>query len=174
MEKLFGALRSVAGLRTIKTVIAVAISALVMQHFFSQTPFFACVGAIVAVERTLASSIQASIIRNVGTITGGVVGIAIASFTENIFILSLGLIPLIFINNTVGKKESIVPGAIVYFAVCYLNTMDQAWAYGLSRIFGTFVGSLIGMAVNMLIFRPKYPELEEEHDDEPHGALGAL
>ncbi|MFV0412530.1 MAG: hypothetical protein ACK5L3_04560, partial [Oscillospiraceae bacterium] len=81
-------------------------------------------------------------------------------FTENSLLLSLGLIPLIVVNNKVGRKESIVPGAIVYFAVAYLNTMSQAWHYGLSRIFGTFVGTLVGIGVNMLIFPPKAEEVK--------------
>lgn len=99
-------------------------------------------------------SVKAAVIRNVGTITGGLIGIAIGSFTENIILMALGLIPFIWINNTIGKKESIVPGAIVYFAVFYLNTMDGAWKYGLTRIMGTLIGTLIALAVNALLFPP--------------------
>lgn len=173
MQKLYNSLHYAVGLRTIKTVIAVTLSALFMHHILHQTPFFACIGAVVAVERTLASSLQASAIRNVGTLTGGLIGIAVASFTENIFLLSLGLIPLIFINNTVGKKDSIVPGAIVYFAVAYLNTMEQAWSYGLTRIFGTFIGTIIGILVNIAICCPKTaPQIEESNAQET-GALPA-
>lgn len=160
MNRILSAVSSVVGMRTIKTVIAALLTALFMRYVMHQTPFFACIGAVVAMERTFTSSIQAAIIRNVGTLTGGLVGIAVASFTESALLFSLGLIPLIVINNTVGRKESIVPGAIVYFAVCYLNTMDQAWIYGLTRILGTFIGTLIGIAVNMLIFPPKAEEVK--------------
>lgn len=160
MNRMLSAVSSVVGMRTIKTVIAALLTALFMRYVMHQTPFFACIGAVVAMERTFTSSIQAAIIRNVGTLTGGLVGIAVASFTESALLFSLGLIPLIVINNTVGRKESIVPGAIVYFAVCYLNTMDQAWVYGLTRILGTFIGTLIGIAVNMLIFPPKAEEVK--------------
>lgn len=147
--------QNILGLRTLKTVIAVCITALFMKYVLNQNCFFACIGAVVAMERTLISSLQAALIRNIATISGGVVGILIASFTENIFIISLGLIPLIFINNLIGKKESIVPGAIVYFAVAYLNTMDHAWVYGVTRIFGTMIGTIFAIAVNALIFPPK-------------------
>lgn len=142
------------GLRTMKTVLAVALAALFMRYVLHQSPFFACIGAVVAMERTLQSSLQAALIRNVATLTGGLVGIAISSFTENILLLSLGLIPLIVVNNKIGRKESIVPGAIVYFAVAYLNTMDQAWFYGLMRILGTFIGTAIGIGVNLFVFPP--------------------
>ncbi len=143
------------GMRTAKTAIAVFLSALVLKYVLKQTPFFACIGAVVAMESSIASSLKAVFTRNIGTVIGGVAGILIASFTDSLLLTSLGLIPLIVISNRLGRRESIVPGAIVYFAVCYLNTMDVAWMYGLWRIFGTFVGSIIGLVVNLLIFPPK-------------------
>lgn len=126
-----------------------------MQYVLRQNPFFACIGAVVAIEKTMSKSVKVAIIRNVGTITGGLLGIAICTFTENIFLMALGLIPFIWINNTIGKKESIVPGAIVYFAVFFLNSKDSAWIYGLTRIMGTLIGTLIALAVNVLIFPPE-------------------
>lgn len=148
----------VLGMRTFKTMVAVILSSLFMRYVLNQNPFFACIGAVVATERTMTSSLKAAVIRNVGTLTGGVIGIIVASFTENIFIMALGLVPFIWINNQIHIKDSIVPGAIVYFAVFYLNTMETAWSYGLIRIMGTFIGTIIALAVNALIFPPK-PEL---------------
>lgn len=153
------------GLRTMKTVAAVFVSALFMKYVLNQSPFFACIGAVVAVERTLSTSLRAALIRNIGTLTGGVVGIAISSFTENVLLISLGLIPMICVDNLLDKKESIVPGAIVYFAVAYLNTMSEAWVYGVKRIIGTFIGTLIGLAINALIFPPKL--MEDDASDLP-------
>ncbi|MFV0414454.1 MAG: aromatic acid exporter family protein, partial [Oscillospiraceae bacterium] len=67
MKRIASILSSVVGLRTIKTVIATLLSALLMKYVLHQVPFFACIGAVVAVERTFYSSIQAAIVRNVGT-----------------------------------------------------------------------------------------------------------
>lgn len=145
----------IIGFRTFKTVIAVIISSLFMQYVLKQNPFFACIGAVVAMEKTMSMSIRIAVIRNVGTITGGLIGIAITSFTESLFVMAVGLVVLIWVNNIAGKSESIVPGAIVYFAVFYLNTMDSALIYGLTRIMGTLIGTLIALAVNTLIFPPK-------------------
>ena len=146
------------GMRTIKTVLAAILAAIFMKYVMHQTMFFACIGAVTALEKTISSSVRASVIRNVGTITGGLVSIAISSFTENIVLISLGLIPMILVNNALNKKESIVPGAIVYFAVAYLNTMDQAWVYGLNRILGTLIGTGIGLLVNFTICPPQKEE----------------
>ncbi len=158
--------KPIIGMRVIKTVIAVALSAALMQYVLKMNPFFACIGAVVAMDYSIANSLKSAIVRNVGTVTGGVVGILIASFTENIIFISLGVIPLILLNNLLKKKESIIPGMIVYFAVAYLNTMDQAWVYGVRRILGTLIGTLIGLAVNVLLFPPKKVETGEEQPPE--------
>lgn len=95
------------GMRTIKTVIAAMLAALFMKHVMHQTMFFACIGAITAVEKTVSSSVRASVIRNIGTITGGLVSIAISSSTENIALISLGLIPMIWlITPSIKKNQS--------------------------------------------------------------------
>lgn len=143
------------GMRTFKTVLAAFLAALLMRFVFDATPFFACIGAVVAVEKTRSRSLRAVLARNIGTLTGGLVGIAISSLTTNILFISLGLVPMIYIDNRLRRQDSIVVGAIVYFAVTYLNMGGGAVAYGLSRIAYTFVGSLIGLAVNMLVCPPK-------------------
>lgn len=148
-------LKHPVGMRTFKTFLSVLISALVMKYVFSLPPFFACIGAVVATERTLPESFHAALIRNLATLIGAAVGVAIASFTENILILSLGIMPLIWISCMLKKSDCIVPGAIVYFAVAYLNTMEQSWEYGVTRFLGTLLGTAVALAVNFLVFPPK-------------------
>lgn len=103
----------------------------------------------------MATTLQAVVVRNVGTIVGGVVGIIFSYMTQSVVILALGLIPMIYVDNILDKRDSIVAGSIVYFAVVYLNASDMAAVYGAQRIFGTLLGSLIGIAVNYFLFRPK-------------------
>lgn len=142
------------GMRTFKTVLAVFLAAVLMKYVFHQTPFFACIGAVVAMEKTLSQSLRTSITRNIGTLTGGLVGILVSSLTQNLLLISLGLIPMIYIDNCLHRKESIVIGSIVYFAVIYLHMSGGALEYGLTRILYTFIGTLLGLAVNMLICPP--------------------
>ncbi len=143
------------GLRTFKTLLATIICVIIMEYVFNETPFFACIGAVVAVEKTLETSIKASISRNTGTIIGGVLGIIFASISVQPVFLALGIVPLIYIKNLIKKQDSIVAGAIVYFAVVFLNPGGQALLYGTRRIAGTFFGTLIGFAVNYFISSPK-------------------
>lgn len=155
MNHLPGIKIPIAGLRVLKTVLAVTIASLFEYYILKQNPFFACIGAVVAMEKNIYLSLKAAIVRNVGTILGGLIGISIGSFTNNFFIMALGLIPLIYLSNLIRKQESIVPGAIVYFAVFCLNSMEDCWKYGLTRILGTFIGTMIALLVNRLILPPK-------------------
>lgn len=148
------------GLRTIKTAIAVMITAGIMKYVIHDTPFFACIGATVGVGRTRKSSFEGIIIRNVGTAVGGIIGMVIAFFTQNVFLKGLGVIPVIYIINLIDKKDSIIPGCIVYYAVVYLNMQDTAHIYAVRRILETLFGSFIGIMVNFVIRGP----LEESID----------
>lgn len=142
------------GKRTLKTAIAVILSALTMEYIIKDTPFFACIGAVASVERTMKKSIEAAFIRNLATAIGGVVGIVFSISTSNTTLLGLGIIPVICVLNLFKKHESIVPGCIVFFAVVYLNDADTGWIYGIRRISETFIGSMIGLIINNIIKNP--------------------
>jgi uncharacterized membrane protein YgaE (UPF0421/DUF939 family) len=143
------------GLRTIKTFLSVAVSAVLMQYVLHDTPFFACIGAVVAVERTIKDSYKAALIRNLGTLVGGLLGIMFAYLTGNVMLLAIGVIPIILIQNALNKQQSIIPACIVYFAVVYTTTADTALSYGLRRIAETFLGTVVGLIVNHVVFPPK-------------------
>lgn len=150
------------GLRTWKTVIAVAIAASLMKYVAHETPFFACIGAIVGVGRSGKESLRNATIRNVGTLVGGLIGIAMLFISDNVFVNALGVIPVIYINNKLRLEDSIVPGCIVYFAVVYLMAeTGEAHFYAIRRICFTFVGTMIGFGVNML-FQP--PPFHQHHE----------
>ncbi|WP_071061051.1 FUSC family protein [Andreesenia angusta] len=143
------------GMRIIKSAIAVAISAVFMEYVVRDTPFFACIGAVVSMERTMEKSFEAALMRNLGTFIGGVFGMLVSFLTENVAIQALGVIPVIYIINLLKKHPSIIPGCIVFFAVVYLNDANTGWIYGLRRITETFMGSIIGLGVNNLIKSPR-------------------
>ena len=174
MEENKGKRQPVVGLRTLKTVLATMLAAGFMQYIVKENPFFACIGAVAAMDKTVKSSFRAAFVRNVVTFTGGVISIAISSFTDSIVLVSIGLIPFIWLNNKLDTKEGIVPGATVYFAVAHLNTMQGAWLYGVRRIAGTFVGTLFALAVNALVFPLKEQELQAQADEAERAEVAAL
>jgi uncharacterized membrane protein YgaE (UPF0421/DUF939 family) len=155
--------KSPVGMRSLKTALAVVLAAALAKHAFHSTPFFACIGAAVAMESSLARSVKAAVIRNVGTFMGGAMGVLAGVFLKttvegNSVFLGLGVIPLIAIINLTRHPESIVPGCITYFATVFLNDSDGTLHYGIMRVMDTFLGTLVALAVNYLVFPPKAPE----------------
>lgn len=114
-------------------------------------PFFACIGVLVGMEPNRARAIKNVVVRNVGTIVAGVIGGIVASFTESIVLICLGIVPCLVVYVLLNRKQSIVPGGIFYFAIAYLTTLENAWMYALNRTLGTVIGTLIGLAINFLI-----------------------
>jgi uncharacterized membrane protein YgaE (UPF0421/DUF939 family) len=171
MEKIRVILRKFPiGLRSLKTALAVVLSAAVAKYILRDVPFFACIGAAVAMESSISRSVKAAIIRNLGTFVGGGLGIVAGmllqtAVTDNSVFLGLGVIPLILIINLTKRPESIVPGCITYFATVFLNDSTGTWDYGSIRILGTFLGTLIAIAVNFLVFPPK----AAKHNSEAKG-----
>ena len=152
-----------------KVVLGTILASLFMRYImervnftdFPMIPFFACIGVLVAMEPDLDQSVKNVVIRNIGTVVAGIIGGIVASFTENIVLISLGLIPYLLFLNWIDRRKSIVPGGIFYFAITYLTTMENAWMYALNRTLGTIIGTLIGLAVNFLIFPPKKESKEQ-------------
>lgn len=140
------------------TVLASLFMRYVMEHInitdYPMIPFFACIGVLVGMEPDASRAIRNVINRNVGTIVAGVVGGIVASVTDNILLVSLGVIPYLLVVALLDRKESIVPGGIFYFAIVYLTTFDNAWMYALNRTLGTVIGTLIGLAINFFILPP--------------------
>lgn len=145
------------GMRVWKTVVAVAVTALIMKYVFKETPFFGCIGTTVAVGRSGKESLRNALIRNVGTLVGGVIGIMMIFLTDNLLIYSLGVIPVILINYRLKLEDSIIPGCIVYFAVVYfVGETGEAHIYAVRRIVHTFMGTGIGLAVNLILQPPPF------------------
>jgi len=165
-EKVGKWLPKYVGLRTIKTALAVILSALFTVFVLKDIPFFACIGAVVAMEKTIEESRRAAFIRNLGTLGGGIIGMIFSQISSNSIFLGLGVIPIIVLKNILNKQETIVPACIVYFAVVYLNTSETATSYGLRRIIETFIGTLIAIAINYLIFRPEKSKAEKKEGEE--------
>lgn len=146
------------GMRTFKTTVAIALCAVVMTYIFNVSPFFACIGALVAIDNTIGNSIKSILHRNIATLIGGLVGIVFGYCSSNVIVLSLGIIIVITALSNTKYKNAIVPACIVYLAVVYLNIDQGAVEYGLRRIFETFIGSVIGFGVNIAIKAPSENE----------------
>lgn len=106
-------------------------------------------------ESTIASTYKAGLYRLIGTLVGAFVGLIFVSIQPgNAILMGIGTILLIFICNTF-KWDRAVPIAGVMFAAIMLSLNNKnPLQYSFSRVFNTFVGIVIAVAVNYLVFPP--------------------
>lgn len=148
------------GLRTIKTAVAVGLCvALAELVQFEQPPLFACIAAIICMQETAEKSLVSGRNRLVGTGIGGVVGVAFVSLLDyfpapfwKILFISLGIVVGFVICNLLKKKDSCSICGVVILAVMIGNPAASKYLYIVDRLGETFVGVVIAIAVNTLLF----------------------
>ena len=142
------------GLRTAKTVLAVLLSMIVVDHLGATTSklIFAMLGAMAAVQPTFKESLDSCIAQIVGVIFGALVGVFLLSFIDSpLLAISIGMIAVITVYN-IGKV-SYSPSLPCFILVLLCTTADIApFDYAVGRIWDTTVGLLIGFGINILVF----------------------
>lgn len=161
------------GMRTTKTLIAVAICILSLALFGEDSPFFACIAAIFVIQGDRTNSIANAKNRVWGTAFGALIAniilISLSMFPYNAYIQTivtcLSILLLIQVATYFKKPMAIFPGCIVLCAILCTTTNIQTPAiYGLNRTLHTLYGALIGLGVNLYIY-PYKPGTELEPDE---------
>lgn len=157
------------GLRTIKTAIAVFLCLLL----FPEEPFFACMTSVFCQQNNLKDSYKIGMARAYGTIHGAVCGLAFLVImvvansyipyvwlykVVSYFIISFGIIVVIYTCNLLNKKLSIPLACIVFLGVTTIHADGDPIYYGVNRVVETLFGLVIGLLVNKYIVPPKEQE----------------
>ncbi len=131
------------------------LSVLISKVLKLEYPFFTVIAAIFSMENSIASTYKAGLYRLIGTLVGAFVGVIFIYIQPgNALLMAIGTILLIFICNTF-KWDRAVPIAGVMFAAIMLSLNNKnPLQYSFSRVLDTFVGIVIAVAVNYLIFPP--------------------
>ena len=157
------------GLRTVKTAVAIFLSLVVAWLRQGQSnALYIAIAAMLAIQPTMESSKQAATNRLVGTLTGGIWGIAV--FLANIFIfgnphtlvqyaiVSVAAIPLIVIALKLKRPDTISISLVVFLVVAIAPVGDMnPVKYVLNRMLDTAMGLLIGILINPVRI-PKHKE----------------
>lgn len=142
------------GLRTIKTVIAVIISLLIIEGLGTTDSkmIFAMVGAMTAVGPTFMESLEASLAQIIGVVFGAICSVLLSALPlPDIVAIGTGIALVITLYNALQIRYS--PGLPCFVLVLVCTTPDiQPFAYAVGRIWDTTIGLAIGMAINMLVF----------------------
>lgn len=143
------------GMRNIKTALSVVLCIIILRLFKVESPFFACIAAIITMQNKINISFKTGLNRMIGTIIGACFGILFTLLSpQNIFLIGFGIIMVIYITNILNKKDSASIACIVFLAIM-LNITGSPVQYSLLRVFETFVGIIVAVGINYLVFPPE-------------------
>lgn len=143
------------GKRNIKTAIAVLLCVLASKALKLEYPFFTVIAAIFSMENSIASTYKAGLYRLIGTLVGAFVGVIFIYIQPgNAFLMGIGTILLIFICNTFNWDRAVPIAGVMFAAIMLSLNNKNPIQYSFSRVLDTFIGIVIAVAVNYLVFPP--------------------
>lgn len=142
------------GLRTIKTVIAVILSMIVVDSYGATGSrlVFAMLGAMAAMQTTFNDSLESCLTQLVGVAFGAVCAILLLLLPLNdLVVCGIGIVLVITLYN--AFKISYSPSLPCFIVVMLCTSPDvQPIPYALGRIWDSAIGLGIGMLINTLVF----------------------
>lgn len=152
------------GMRNIKTSLSVFSCMIIYILIGNRDPFYACIACVMCMQSTLDNTKRVALDRMIGTFIGGIAGIIILSFEKSFFLdkytyilISIGIIPLIYICNLVNRGSSVPISCVVFITILlYHRESNNPYIYAINRVIDTGVGIIITMLINRYIKRPKF------------------
>lgn len=142
------------GLRTVKTAVAVLI-AMVLVEFYGTSDsklIFAMLGAMTAMRPTFRESWYACLAQLVGVLFGAILGVGLLQLPiPGLAQAGIGIVLVITLYNML--RIPFAPDLPCLIVVLLCVTPDiQPWAYAIGRFWDTFIGLVVGMLINVLVF----------------------
>ena len=150
------------GARNFKTALSIFLCIIVLNLLGFESPFYACIAAVICLTDSCDTSIKMGINRMIGTIVGGSFGILatiILSKYDTSFlrtsIICIFTVFTIYVCTILKRPGSVSIACIVLLANLLLNRDYSNYIYTFSRILETFIGIIIAVGVNVYIMPPK-------------------
>lgn len=140
------------GLRNMKTALAVSLCILLFQLLNRPYPFYACIAAVICMQRSVEHSFRVGRDRMLGTVLGGLVGLGIYLLIgPSWYATGIGVIIVIALCNRFGKQASVSISCIVLIAILTNLKEVTAVAYAANRVLDTLIGIVMAIGINRLI-----------------------
>lgn len=147
--------KKIIGMRTIKTSLVVIIAYFVSSIIPNSLEFSLIYAGIIAIDTSVASSLEVSVYRVMGTIIGSIVGLTFSYLPiYKGLAMSLGVIVVILINNYLDTKKATGIGIVLVIIILLGSSEYTPFLYSIQRTIDTLLGVLIATVVNILIFPP--------------------
>jgi len=156
------------GLRNIKTALSVLACILIFQlSGWTESPFYACIAAVICMGDSVENSMKAGKNRLIGTLTGGIYGI-IFIFLNPItlipqpFLISLGIIVVIYTGVLIRKPASVAISCVVFLAIMTNLKGNSTYLYAVNRIIETAAGIIIAIFINKYVNIPSRDDADSD------------
>lgn len=170
------------GMRVVKTIVAVAVCMLIsLLSKDTNIISVSAVSAIVTLRTSSRDTLQAGLLRIIGTLIGGLLGLlcvalegVIPFYSQGLYVLIIPLMMLLdfYICNVLNLTEAAAISSIVVLLVASHVNMaaGEALSYAGQRVIDTLIGVVVATAVNLLIYPRKGSGADAsenmENDDE--------
>ncbi len=152
------------GLRSLKTALAVMLTAVLYLFLPGRNPTFACIGAVFGLGSDMENSCLSGGNRFFGTIIGGFLGMGL--YAAEHFIAPTGSyllrLPLAFIGTIILIMACVLcrwPGGVqpggVVLCIILFNTPPNHMNYAFARMLDTGIGVAVALFVNYLFSRTR-------------------
>lgn len=142
------------GLRTVKTVVSVILSMIIVESYGATTSrlIFAMLGAMAAVQPTFKESLESCVSQIVGVIFGALAGVLLELLPLHPLVATgIGMVLVITWYNALRIRFS--PSLPCFIVVMLCITPDIAPVeYAMGRIWDSTIGLAVGMTINSLVF----------------------
>lgn len=146
-------------IKAIQVGIAATLCMLISNLLKLKFPFFVLLPAVMPISTYFGETIKFGLNRFIGSCIGAIIGVLLATIqTENIFLIGLGVMILIYLCNYLkwGSTTSI---ACLVFVSIMVSAKESAFVYSVHRLLDTFIGIAITTFVHSSIFNPDTKQL---------------
>lgn len=149
------------GFRIIKSAIVVAIC-LAFSYLcgLANTPIIAIITAIIGIQQQMQDSVEISLVRVIGTLSGVVFGVLVAYCLEmwiplsyiwlHYMVISIMIIPVIYTSILLKQSSTGGLAAIVFLCVTLIPTEHSTLRAGFFRALETVGGATVALIVNRI------------------------
>lgn len=142
------------GLRTVKTAVAVLIAMVLVEAYGTSDSklIFAMLGAMTAMRPTFRESLYASLAQMVGVLLGALLGVGLLQIpVPGLVQAGIGIVLVITLYNMLHIPFAPDLPCLIVVLLCVTPDV-QPVAYAIGRFWDTFIGLVVGMLINVLVF----------------------
>lgn len=139
--------------KAIKAAISVFICVLISNYFKLRYPFFVALPAIMPISFSVQETMKAGVNRMLGTIIGAAVGLAMAVLLPgNPLLSAIGIIVIVYLCNFIRWGSTASIAGLVFISIMLGIKGEEPLVYSIERIVNTFMGIMVTLIVNNLLF----------------------